>query len=109
MPTQPVRGNRGSNKKHVPTEETRGLVKGCVACGAWLEPVLKVEYSWDFNALDKIASRARTEGKGGLPIGREQTLRGGHHERNSHQNYPDSGNTRHATAVIDRRLWYRVS
>jgi hypothetical protein len=39
MPTQPVRGNRGSNKKHVPTEETRGLVKGCVACGASQENI----------------------------------------------------------------------
>ena len=39
MPTKPVRGNRGSNRKHLPTEETRGLVKGCVACGASQESI----------------------------------------------------------------------
>src|ERR1700733_3787996 len=33
MPTKPIRGTNGSNKKHVPTEAIRGLVKGCVACG----------------------------------------------------------------------------
>ena len=30
MPTKPVRGNRGSNRKHLPTEATRGLVKGAL-------------------------------------------------------------------------------
>jgi hypothetical protein len=39
MPTKPIRGNKGSNKKHVPTEETRGLVKGCVACGVSQESI----------------------------------------------------------------------
>jgi hypothetical protein len=39
MPTKPVRGNRGSNRKHLPTEATRGLVKGCVACGASQESI----------------------------------------------------------------------
>jgi hypothetical protein len=39
MPTKPVRGNRRSNRKHLPTEATRGLVKGCVACGASQESI----------------------------------------------------------------------
>ena len=39
MPSKPVRGNRGSNRKHLPTEATRGLVKGCVACGASQESI----------------------------------------------------------------------
>jgi hypothetical protein len=39
MPTKPVRGNRRSNRKHLPTEATRGLAKGCVACGASQESI----------------------------------------------------------------------
>jgi hypothetical protein len=39
MPSKPVRGTRGSNRKHVPTEASRGLVKGCVACGASQESI----------------------------------------------------------------------
>ena len=39
MPNKPVRGTRGSNRKHLPTEATRGLVKGCVACGASQESI----------------------------------------------------------------------
>ena len=47
MPNKPVRGTRGSNRKHLPTEATRGLVKGCVACGASQESICSL--------LDNIA------------------------------------------------------
>ncbi len=39
MPSKPVRGTRGFHRKHLPTEVTRGLVKGCVACGVSQEGI----------------------------------------------------------------------